>query len=126
MFKFGCNGFNISKSYSYILYKKDEALYKECISSGQKQERADGINQYMLQHQGGVLIIYKNESSENALNEKITFTLDGLTIDGNEPDNKVVEFSLNPGQEKIVKLSTIKGGFTFNMQTQYSIDMANF
>ena len=80
----------------------------------------------MLQHQGGVLIIYKNESSENALNEKITFTLDGLTIDGNEPDNKVVEFSLNPGQEKIVKLSTIKGGFTFNMQTQYSIDMANF
>lgn len=59
------------------------------------------------------------------LREKITFTLDGLTIEGNEPDNNVIEFELNPEQEKVVKLSTIKGGFTFNMQTQHSIDRAS-
>ena len=48
MLKFGCNGFSLSKSYSYLIFKKDEALYKDCITNGQKQERADGIDQYML------------------------------------------------------------------------------
>ena len=34
LLKFGCNGFSLSKSYSYILFKKDEALYKECLTNG--------------------------------------------------------------------------------------------
>lgn len=34
--KFGCNGFSVSKSYSYILVKKDDHLYKECMTRGQK------------------------------------------------------------------------------------------
>lgn len=59
------------------------------------------------------------------LSEKITFTLDGLVIEGNEPENNVVQFELNPEQEKVIKLSTVKGGFTFNMQTQYSIEKAH-
>jgi hypothetical protein len=32
--KFGCNGFSVSKSYSYILVKKDDMLYKECLTRG--------------------------------------------------------------------------------------------
>ena len=79
----------------------------------------------MLQHQGGVLIIYKNQSEVNQmLKESITFTLDGLTIRGNPADDMVVSFELQPEQEKIIQLDTVKGGFTFNMQTQYSIEIA--
>lgn len=114
--KLGCNGFSLSKSFSYILYKKQEALIKDCLANGQMQERADNITQHMLQHQGGVLIIYKNQSITNhVLKEKITFTLDGLTIRGNDPDDKVVSFELLPDQEKVVQLDTVRGGFTFNM-----------
>lgn len=87
------------------------------------QERADNITQHMLQHPGGVLIIYKNQSITNhVLKEKITFTLDGLSIRGNDPDDKVVSFELLPNEEKVVQLDTVRGGFTFNMQTQYSIE----
>lgn len=34
LLKFGCNGFSVSKSYSYILVKKDDSLYKECLGKG--------------------------------------------------------------------------------------------
>lgn len=34
LLKFGCNGFSVSKSYSYILVKRDESLYKECLARG--------------------------------------------------------------------------------------------
>ena len=32
--KFGCNGFSISKSYSYIMVKRENILYKECLAKG--------------------------------------------------------------------------------------------
>ena len=34
--KFGCNGFSVSKSYSYILVKSDDMLHKDCMTRGQK------------------------------------------------------------------------------------------
>ena len=46
--KFGCNGFSVSKSYSYILVKKEDFLYKDCLRRGQKQERCPGINHFLL------------------------------------------------------------------------------
>lgn len=88
--KFGCNGFSVSKSYSYILVKRDEILYKDCMTKGQKQERSPGINHFLLQHQGGIYMVYKNDSKDKILNETITFTLEGLTIDGNNPNDNVV------------------------------------
>lgn len=88
--RFGCNGFNIQKTYSYILVKTDEALYKQCLAEGQRQERGAGITLHVLQHQAGVLMVYKNGSDDKVLNETVTFTLEGLTIEGNKPDENVV------------------------------------
>lgn len=34
LLKFGCNGFSVSKSYSYILVKNEDSLYKECLGKG--------------------------------------------------------------------------------------------
>lgn len=34
--KFGCNGFSVSKSYSYILVKNDNSLHKDCLNKGQR------------------------------------------------------------------------------------------
>ena len=56
--RFGCNGFNIQKTYSYILVKSDEALYTQCLEDGQRQERGAGIALHILQHQAGVLMVY--------------------------------------------------------------------
>jgi len=56
--RFGCNGFNIQKTYSYILVKTDEALYTQCLEDGQRQERGAGIALHILQHQAGVLMVY--------------------------------------------------------------------
>lgn len=69
-------------------------------------------------------MVYKNDSKDKVLNETITFNLEGLTIDGNNPDDKVVQFSLPPQSEKVVRLSTLTGGFSFGMGTSYSIGTA--
>ena len=66
-------------------------------------------------------MIYKNESKDKVLSETVTFTLDGLVIDGDNPNDNVVQFSLAPQAEKVVKLSTLTGGFSFGMGTSYSI-----
>ena len=52
------NGYSMSKKYSYRLLMGENALYKQCLAEGKRKERAPGINQYLLQHQGGILIIY--------------------------------------------------------------------
>lgn len=70
-------------------------------------------------------MVYKNESKDKVLNETITFTLEGLTIDGNNPNDNVVQFSLAPQNEKVVKLSTLTGGFSFGMGTSYNIGTKN-
>lgn len=35
-------------------------------------------------------MIYRNDSKDKVLNETITFTLEGLAIDGNNPNDNVV------------------------------------
>lgn len=69
-------------------------------------------------------MVYKNDSKDKVLNETVTFTLEGLTIDGNKEGDNVVQFSLAPQNEKVVRLSTLTGGFSFGMGTSYSIGTA--
>lgn len=35
-------------------------------------------------------MVYKNDSKDKVLNETVTFTLEGLTIDGNKEGDNVV------------------------------------
>ena len=69
-------------------------------------------------------MVYKNGSEDKVLNETVTFTLEGLTIEGNSPDDNVIQFSLKPKEEKKIKLSTLVGGFSFGMGNSYSIGTA--
>jgi hypothetical protein len=54
------------------------------------------INVYQLQHDDGICFFYKNDTSDKVLKETVTFTLEGLKIEG-QKDNSVVEINLNPG-----------------------------
>jgi len=38
----------------------------------------------MLQHTGGIIFVYKNESVNATLNEDLGFNLEGLKIEGQE------------------------------------------
>jgi len=55
------------------------------------------------------------------LNETVTFTIEGLKIEGEASDGNVIQFSLAPGEEKKIKLATLVGGFSFGMGNSYSI-----
>jgi len=55
------------------------------------------------------------------LNETVTFTIDGLKIEGEAAEGNVIQFSLAPDEEKKIKLATLVGGFSFGMGNSYSI-----
>jgi len=58
LMKYACNGYNMSKSYSYKMIKNEQALYQECLEHGDVEERGAGISNYLLQHASGVFIVY--------------------------------------------------------------------
>jgi len=50
-----------------------------------------------MQHTGGILFVYKNDSSDKTLKEEITFDVEGLEIEGHNESRVVVD--LGPGKE---------------------------
>ena len=67
------------------------------------------IYQYQYKHQSGIAYFYENLTSGNTLQEKLQFQLSGLTIEGNDEGNNIVEFRLGPGQTKFIELKAIGG-----------------
>lgn len=67
------------------------------------------IYQYQYKHQSGIAYYYENNTERNTLQEKLQFQLSGLTIEGNDEGNNIVEFRLGPGQSKFIELKAIGG-----------------
>jgi len=80
-----------------------------------KTKQPYDIYQYQYKHQAGIAYFYENQTSGNTLQEKLQFQLSGLTIEGNEEGNNMVEFRLGPGQSKLIELKAI-GGMQWKIQ----------
>lgn len=81
LIKQSCRGYSKSYSYSSSVQMGDDALIGKCLAEGEKTERATGIYVVKLQHSGGIIYVYKNETSKSTLNEELGFELTGLVIE---------------------------------------------
>lgn len=52
----------MSSSYSSSVQMGDGDLIAKCLQEGEKTERATGIYVVKLQHSGGIIYVYKNET----------------------------------------------------------------
>jgi len=82
LIKQSCGGFSMASSYSSMVLKSEGALIEECLADGQQNDRAEGIYQKYMQHSGGIIYVYKNETEDKTLSEELGFNLEGLKIDG--------------------------------------------
>ena len=55
------------------------------------------------------------------LDEEIQFSMDGLEIEG-MPGKDTIEFRLEPGQQKLIKLRAVKDGWKIGSQVAYAIE----
>ena len=69
-------------SYSSSIEMDDSALIQKCLDEGEKGERGDGIYAVKLQHSGGLIFVYKNETADKKLSEELGLDLTGLRVDG--------------------------------------------
>ena len=121
-------GYAMSSSTSIQIIHGDGELIQMCQEQGKKNARPDtetqedyGIYQYSLQHGGGIAYLYVNGSENQILDEEIQFTMDGLEIEG-MPGKDTIEFRLEPGQQKLIKLRAVKDGWKIGSQVAYGIE----
>ena len=81
LIKLSCRGYSSSYSYSSSVQMGDDNLIAKCLAEGEKTERATDIYVMKLQHSGGIIYVYKNETSGSTLNEELGFELTGLVIE---------------------------------------------
>lgn len=124
--KMNCNGYTMSKSYSNRFLKNDQALFIDCLKQGEIEFRAEGIAQYLLQHPGGVYMVWKNDTADKLLNEEVTFEMEGLIIEGQPEGQTVVTFEVGPGQHQILKLQAVEEEFGFAIGNSYNVVDAGF
>ena len=108
-----------ASSYSEKVVLGSGALIAKCIAEGDKQERAEGINYHSLQHSGGIIIVYTNTTDGQTLNEKLSFTLEGMVVKGHEGSD--VDVKCGPGETIDVQLETTGGGYSYGVGMSYSI-----
>lgn len=85
------------------------------------QNRNDNITQHTLQHSGGIIIVYNNQSEDETLKEIDMFNCDGLQLEGYD-DMSRVELEIGPGERVALKLTPVgNGGYSYGISSQYSI-----
>lgn len=75
-----------------------------------------------MQHSGGLIFVYVNETEDKVLHEELGLNLTGLKIDDQDEDNQEkVEIELGPGDQKVINLVTTGGGWGFGSSMSYRI-----
>ena len=115
-----CRGYGYSMSFSSSIEMDDSVLIQKCIDEGEKAERGEGIYAQKLQHGGGLIFVYKNETADKKLNEELGLDLTGLRIDGQD-DQTMVKIEIGPGEQQVINLKTTGGGWGFGSSCSYSI-----
>ena len=122
LIKQDCRGYGYSMSFSSSIEMDDSVLIQKCIDEGEKAERGEGIYAQKLQHSGGLIFVYKNETQDKKLSEELGLDLTGLRIDGQaEDDQSMVKITIGPGEQQVVNLKTTGGGWGFGSSCSYSI-----
>jgi len=67
----------------------DGPLIAKCLEEGEKTERATDIYVMKLQHSGGIIYVYKNDTSGSTLNEELGLELTGLCIEDQDDQTMV-------------------------------------
>ena len=98
----------------------DGPLIAKCLEKGEKTERATDIYVMKLQHSGGIIYVYKNDTSGSTLNEELGLKLTGLCIE-DQDDQTMVNIDIGPGEQKVIKLSTTGGGWGMSSSCSYGI-----
>ena len=71
-----------------------------------------GVGVYIYYHSDGVVYYYENRSSSYVLSEKVSFALQGATIEGG--CGSQVNVSIRPGDHKVVNIVKSKGAPFFS------------
>ena len=98
----------------------DGPLIAKCLEEGEKTERATDIYVMKLQHSGGIIYVYKNDTSGSTLNEELGLELTGLCIEDQDYQT-MVNIDIGPGEQKVIKLSTTGGGWGMSSSCSYGI-----
>ena len=84
LIKQSCRGYGYSMSFSSSVQMGSGALVQKCIDEGEKAERGPGIYAMKLQHSGGLIFVYKNDTDDKTLHEELGLNLTGLKIEGQD------------------------------------------
>lgn len=108
----------------------DAELKKKAKSQGsckQRKETKTGneveIFQYVLQHDDGVFILYENRTKDFALDEELTFDMQGLTLKEN-PGKTSVKIELPPQSERAIHLVKTGPAFSIKYSMSYLVKFA--
>jgi hypothetical protein len=82
LIKQSCRGYGYSMSFSSSVQMGDGALVAKCLEEGEKADRAPDIYAMKLQHSGGLIFVYKNDTEDKVLHEELGLNLTGLAIVG--------------------------------------------
>jgi hypothetical protein len=72
-----------------------------------------------MQHTGGIIFYYKNNTSDKTLKEEINFDITGLEIEGEQSHD--IKLDIGPKAEKVLKLVATGGPWTFGCKCAYGI-----
>ena len=104
-----------------------DQLERLCLQQGKKARRDDpdtgdqyDIFVYSYKHGGGMAYLYVNETTNKTLEESVEWQLKGLEIEG-KPGETELEFSVKPGEKKLIKLVTTEGPWKLSMGVGYEI-----
>lgn len=74
---------------------------------------------YTYKHANGICYLYENQTTENRLEEIITFRTKGLEmIDGN---SEVIEVILEPGEQRFIEFKNTTPRWSIQTSVSYSI-----
>jgi hypothetical protein len=120
MVKGALEGYSLRMTYTSQLYWGEESLIEQCVTTGQQKVRGDDITQYSMQHTGGIIFVYKNDSTDKILKEEIIFDVDGLKVEGQDDLKVIIE--LGPSSQEVVKLRTTGGPWSFGCSCAYGVE----
>lgn len=121
-------GFSLAARMSSVITWGDSKLREMAINSIEQKNKSavhrkisDNIVCIQLKHEGGLYFLYKNDSEDQRLKETVSYQMEGLEIVGHEGSTKI-EVSVNPSEEKIVKLKAVRGGWNCSQTIESKLE----
>lgn len=102
----------------------DDTMVEDCIANGTKQKRGDGLPifcYYTIGATGGC-VVYKNETEDKTLEEKLSLELTGFKTP-DYADHSNIPVCVGPGETKVIKIETCEGAMEFSFSFMYETEV---